>query len=79
MIGSSNLTIIKILIDLRDKSIENILIEKSLGDSQNKQTWVKRTIKKTQRCSYYSFKEEILLTIKELTQPMVGGNVPITR
>lgn len=29
MIGSPSLTIIKILIDLRDKSIENILTKKS--------------------------------------------------
>lgn len=52
MIGSPSLTIIKTLIDLRDKSIENILIKKSLGDSQSKWTQVKRTIKKTQICSY---------------------------
>jgi len=72
MIGSLNLTIIKILIGLRYKSVENILIKKSLGDSQSKQIHVKRTIKKTQRCSYYSCKGEILLTIKYLTQPIAG-------
>lgn len=77
MIGASSLTIIKILIGLRDKSIENILSEKSLGDSQSKYTWVRRTIKNIRMCSYYSFKDKNLQTIKVLTQPMVGRNVPI--
>lgn len=45
MIESSNFTMIKILIDLRDKSMENILIKKSLGDSQSEWTLVNRTIK----------------------------------
>lgn len=36
MIGSSNFTMIKILIDVRDKSIEDILIKKILGESQSK-------------------------------------------
>lgn len=35
MIESSNFTMIKIPIDLKDKSMENIIIKKSLGDSQS--------------------------------------------
>lgn len=45
MIESSNFTMIKILIDLKDKSMENILIKESLGDSQSEWTSVNRTIK----------------------------------
>lgn len=36
MIGSINLTVVKILIDSRDKSIKNIPTKKSLRDSQSK-------------------------------------------
>lgn len=40
MIGASSLTIIKILLDLTDKSIENILCKKRLGDPQSEYTFV---------------------------------------
>lgn len=74
MIESSNFTMIKILIDLKDKSMEKIVIKKSLGESE--WTWVKATIKAQIWC-YYSFKEKILLKTKQLIHPMVKENVSI--
>lgn len=35
MIESSNFTMIKILMDLKDKSMKILLIKESLGDSQS--------------------------------------------